>query len=241
MSESPSNTPPHDVVSVRDGYDRWSAIYDGEDNGLIALETAEVARHMGDVRGLSIADIGCGTGRHAINWAAAGANVTALDFSSGMLDRARAKSTQSEILARPGGSLTFHEHDLNQPLPLANQSFDRVTCCLVLEHIQSMTPLLHEMARICRPGGFILVSELHPAMALRGISARFTDPETGRETRPQSVPKQISDYIMAAQAAGLAIDHISEHVVDETLTARSPRSAKYLGWPMLLVLRLSRD
>jgi len=40
----------------------------------------------------STADIGCGTGRHAIRLAAAaGAKVTALDFSEGMLERARAK------------------------------------------------------------------------------------------------------------------------------------------------------
>jgi len=237
MSEFPIPAPTHDVVSARDGYDRWAAIYDGEDNALIALETAEVERHMGSVRGLNIADIGCGTGRHAIGWAAAGANVTAVDFSDGMLDRARLKASQHA--ARQTGRLDFHAHDLTQtPLPLPDKSFDRVTCCLVLEHIPNITPLFAEMGRICRPNGFILVTELHPAMALRGISARFTDPQTGRETRPASIAKQVSDYVMAVKAAGLTLDHLSEHAVDETLTARSPRAAKYLGWPMLMVLRL---
>jgi len=231
--------PTHEVVPTREGYDQWAAIYDTEDNALIKLETDEVARHMGDVRALSIADIGCGTGRHAIAWAAAGAHVTALDFSAGMLDRARMKAVDRLTAAEASGRLDFHVHDLTRPLPLADHSFDRVTCCLVLEHIPDITSLLREMGRICRPGGFILATELHPAMGLRGISARFSDPATGREIRPASVPKQISDYVMAVKSAGLTLDAISEHAVDEALAARSPRAAKYLGWPMLMVLRFS--
>jgi hypothetical protein len=31
---------------------------------------------------------------------------------------------------------------------------------------------------------------------------------------------------------------MSEHAVDADLVARSPRATKYLGWPMLLLLRL---
>jgi len=38
-----------------------------------------------------VADIGCGTGRHAVRWAVAGARVIAVDFSAAMLERARAK------------------------------------------------------------------------------------------------------------------------------------------------------
>lgn len=33
---------------------------------------------------------------------------------------------------------------------------------------------------------------------------------------------------------------MSEHVVDDGLAARSPREQKYLGWPLLLLLRLRR-
>lgn len=79
---------------------------------------------------------------------------------------------------------------------------------------------------------------MHPAMMLRGIQARFTDPATGRETRPASWPHQVSDYIMAAVRAGLSIDEISEHAVDEELARRSPRAIKYLHWPILLMMRL---
>ncbi|MEK6643828.1 MAG: class I SAM-dependent methyltransferase [Planctomycetota bacterium] len=227
---SPADRQLHDQLSTREGYDKWSSIYDGEDNPLIALETPEVRRLLGDVRGLRIADVGCGTGRHAIEFARAGAVVTAMDFSEGMLAKAREKAVDLTI--------DWRVHDLNTPLPVGDHQFDAVTCCLVLEHIQDLTPLFSEMGRICKPNGWIVISAMHPAMMLKGISARFTDPTTGRETRPESHDNQISDFVLGAVRAGLRIDQLGEHRVDEALAARSPRSQKYLHWPMLLTMRL---
>ncbi|MEE9211370.1 MAG: class I SAM-dependent methyltransferase [Phycisphaeraceae bacterium] len=217
-----------DALPTRAGYDRWAEIYDEEDNPLIALEEPWLERLLGDVAGLAIIDIGCGTGRHALRWAAAGASVTAVDFSDGMLAKARTK---------PGAqAVRFVRHDLAQRLPFDDAAFDRVTCCLVLDHIRDLDHLFGEMARICRPDGFVVVSVMHPAMMLRGVQARFTDPTTGRQMQPASAPNQISSYVTAAIGAGLRIDHISEHAVDDVLAARSPRARKYLGWPMLLLL-----
>jgi ubiquinone/menaquinone biosynthesis C-methylase UbiE len=42
---------------------------------------------LGDVRGLRIADVGTGTGRHAVRFANGGAKVSALDLSRGMHTR----------------------------------------------------------------------------------------------------------------------------------------------------------
>lgn len=223
---------PIHIVPTREGYDRWSSIYDDEGNPLIALEERHLAGLLGDVRGRTMADIGCGTGRHAINLASRGASVTAIDFSEGMLAAARAK---------PGADrVRFLQHDLARPLPLPDRAFDRVLCCLVLDHIVDLTGFFGELRRVCREDGFILASVMHPAMMLRGVQARFTDPQTGLEVRPASAPNQICDYIMAAIRSGLAIDHMSEHLADEPLAAVCPRAVKHLGWPLLLMLRLRR-
>ena len=104
-----------------------------------------------------------------------------------------------------------------------------------------MDGLFREMRRVCRPGGRVVVSVMHPAMMLRGVQARFTDPTTGRETRPASCPHQVSDYVMAAIHAGCRFEHLSEHAVDEDLAARSERARKHLGWPILLLMRLTPD
>lgn len=217
-------------IPTREGYDRWAQVYDGEGNPLVALEEPIVEAALGDVRGLAIADIGCGTGRHAVRLGTAGANVTAVDFSEGMLSRARAK---------PGAErVRFIAHDIATRLPLADGAFDRVLCCLVLDHVGDVRGLFSELGRICRPDGFVLITSMHPAMMLKGVQARFTDPGTGEKVRPASVANQISDYVMGAIRAGLTIDAMSEHAPDEALVARRPRAEKYLGWPMLLVIRL---
>lgn len=228
-----STQPPSDfeLLPTKDGYDRWASIYDDEENPLIMLEEPRVATLLGDVRGLDVLDVGCGTGRHSIRLASQGAAVTALDFSSGMLDRVKAKPGWERI--------RLMQHDLTQPLPLPSTAFDRVLCALVVDHIADLVGLFGELRRVCRAEGFIVISVMHPAMMLRGVQARFTDPQTGRETRPASHPNQISDYVMAAARSDLRVVDMSEHAVDAALAARSPRSAKYLDWPVLLTFKLS--
>jgi malonyl-CoA O-methyltransferase len=219
------------ILSTRAGYDRWAEIYDSEQNPLISLEEPVVDRLLGDVAGLDVVDVGCGTGRHALRLAGRGARVVGVDFSDGMLARARDKV---------GGDVEWVEHDLTRlPLPLGAASFDRVVCALVVDHIAELTGFFAELARLCRRDGRIVVTVMHPAMMLKGTQARFVDPDTGRETRPESHANLISDYVNAAVRSGARIVEIGESSVDETLAARVPRAAKYLGWPMLLWLELA--
>ncbi|MBX3357722.1 MAG: methyltransferase domain-containing protein [Phycisphaeraceae bacterium] len=218
-------------VDTQQGYDRWAEIYDGEGNPLIALEEPVVTGLLGEVRGLEVVDLGCGTGRHAVRLAAAGARVTAVDFSEGMLARARTKAGAERV--------TWVRHDIGRPSPLADRCADRVICCLVLDHVHEVGALFREFVRLCRGDGAVVVSVMHPAMMLKGVQARFTDPATGREVRLASAPNLVSDYVMAAVGAGLRIEAMSEHTVDEELARRMPRAARYVGWPVLLAMRMS--
>jgi malonyl-CoA O-methyltransferase len=219
------------VVSTREGYDRWAEVYDDEANPLVMIEGPEVARALGEVSGLDILDVGCGTGRHAVELAKAGANVTGVDFSRGMLDKARAK---------PGGeAVRFILQDAAGPLPFETGSFDRVISCLVVDHVKDLAVFFAELRRVCRHDGFIVISVMHPAMMLKGVQARFTDPRSGQEVRPQSVANRISDYVMGVVSAGLRVIEASEHDAGHDLVARAPRAQKYLGWPMLFLMKLA--
>jgi SAM-dependent methyltransferase len=216
--------------AIRGGYDRWALVYDHDANPLPALEEPFVHAAIGDASGLAVLDLGCGTGRHALRLAAAGANVTAVDFSEGMLAEARRK---------PGaGAVRFLVHDLHDPLPMPAGSFDLVVSGLVLEHLRDLGGFFREARRMLRPGGRAVVSAMHPAMFLRGSQARFTDPESGQVVQPGSLPHSFGDFIMATVRAGFRIDHIGEHAPDAALAARYPRAEKYVGWPMLVVLAL---
>jgi len=219
-----------DPSAVRGGYDRWAGLYDHEMNPLLALEEPVVREALGDVRGLAALDLGCGTGRHALWLAAAGASVTAVDFSEGMLAEARRK---------PGAeAVRFLVHDLHTPLPFEAATFDCIVSGLVLEHLRDLGFVFAEARRVLKAGGRAVVSAMHPAMCLRGVEARFTDPVTGEKVRPGSVPHTISDFVMAAVRAGFTPEAIGEHAPDTAFAARYPRAAKYVDWPMLVVLQL---
>jgi malonyl-CoA O-methyltransferase len=222
--------PPIEHLPTREGYDRWATIYDDEENPLIVLEERHFSALLGPVDGLDVVDLGCGTGRQAVRLVAAGARVTAVDFSDEMVARARAKPGWERV--------RFLRHDLTRGLPFPDGSFDRVLSCLVLDHLADPSAFFRECRRVCRRDGFVLVSLFHPALMLRGIQARFTDPATGGQVRPASYPHQISDYVLAVVRAGLTVEHMSEHAVDEEMAGRSARAAKYQGWPLLLLMRL---
>lgn len=219
------------VVPTQQGYDRWAEIYDEEANPLILVEQPQMKRVMGEVRGLSILDVGCGTGRHALALAAEGAQVTGVDFSTGMLEKARGKAGASAI--------RFIHQDVSGHLPFDAASFDRVISCLVVDHVRGLAAFFTELHRVVKPEGFVVISVMHPALMLKGVQARFQDPRTGEEVRPESVPNQISDYVMGAATAGFSFAELSEHVVGPDIVATAPRAEKYLGWPMMFLMKLS--
>jgi ubiquinone/menaquinone biosynthesis C-methylase UbiE len=217
-------------TEIRDGYDRWSSVYDDEANPLPALEEPFAREQLGSVRGLAVLDLGCGTGRHALWLASAGAIVTAVDFSEGILARARRKAG--------AGAVRFVVHDIEDRLPFEDGLFDRVMSGLVLEHVKDLDHFFSEIRRVLRPWGRAVLTTMHPAMFLRGTQARFTDPDSGEKVQPGSYPHQISDFVMAALRSNLGLLHLGEHSPDAEFASRYPRGEKYVGWPMLLVLGL---
>jgi malonyl-CoA O-methyltransferase len=219
-------------VDTRDGYDRWAPTYDEEGNPLLALEEPEADRALGVVAGLDVLDVGTGTGRHALRMAARGARVTAIDFSDNMLAKARAKTGADRV--------RFERHDVTRRLPYPDASFDRVLSALVLEHVPNVVAFLRELGRVTRANGRIVITAMHPAMFLRGVSARFRDEETGEFLRPRSYMMRLSDYVMSALEAELRIVSLTERAPDDALAARVPRAAKYVGWPMLFVMTLEK-
>jgi len=183
------------------------------------------------VCGCSVLDLGCGTGRHALWLAEAGAHVTAIDFSEDMLAVARSK--------RGADGVDFMVHDLHERLPFGSGAFDIVVSGLVLEHLRDLPAFFSEARRVLNSRGRAVISAMHPAMFLRDSQAQFTDPASGEIVRPGSLPHQLSEMIMAAVLARLDLIGVDEYPADRELVARFPRAKKYLGWPMLVVLQLA--
>ncbi len=219
------------LSSVRSGYDRWAAVYDHDANPLLGLEGPAIRAAVGEVRGLKVLDLGCGTGRHSLWLAAAGATVIGVDFSEGMLAEARRK---------PGAeAIRFVVHDLHLPLPFGDGEFDQVVSGLVLEHLRELEGFFAEARRVLKPGGRAVVSAMHPAMCLRGAQARFTDPASGELVQPGSVPHSVGAFVMAAVRGGFRLSEVAEFAPDADLAVQYPRASKYVGWPMLVVISLA--
>jgi demethylmenaquinone methyltransferase / 2-methoxy-6-polyprenyl-1,4-benzoquinol methylase len=96
-----------------------------------------------------VLDLCCGTGDLALAARDAGGDVTAVDFSARMLERARTKS--SEIVWLEADALH---------LPLADASFDAVTIGFGLRNVASAEQGLGEMRRVLTPEGRAAVLDI---------------------------------------------------------------------------------
>jgi SAM-dependent methyltransferase len=136
---------------------------------LHARQMAIVDRLLGDVRGLDLAEVGCGTGRASIHLAGRGANVFGFDFSDKALAVARADA------ANAGQSVEFEVADvLSEPEPARCHRFDVVLSlgCLTLActNASDFERALTNLIALLRPGGRLLfVEPMHASRLLRRI------------------------------------------------------------------------
>jgi malonyl-CoA O-methyltransferase len=211
-------------LSPLEGYAAWAACYDEDGNPLIPLEGPAMQALFGEVAGLPVLDLGCGTGRHTLSLALAGARVTALDQSPAMLERARAKLH--------GHVVHWIVHALPGPMPFPAGSFALAVLGLVAEHVQDLQLLLAEVARVLRPGGRCLVSGLHPDRTAEGMRARFIVPRTSQRQPITTHHRTAAEHHAAARAAGLAPVAEQTLVVTPELAVSHPRAARYVGLPL---------
>jgi ubiquinone/menaquinone biosynthesis C-methylase UbiE len=107
-----------------------------------------------------VLDLGCGTGWQAIPLLARGFDVTCVDLSRALLRVARSKAESLVDSRRPGnrtGPITFLHNDIRE-LPLASATFDAVySLGSVLSHLEDPLPALHEMHRVLKNGGRVIL------------------------------------------------------------------------------------
>ena len=130
-----------------------------------AAEVNAVVERLGLAPGARLLDLCCGQGRHAVPLAQLGFQVTGLDRSRPLLDRAAA------LAAGRGGRVGLVEADMRR-LPFADASFDAVLNLFnafgYLEDDAQDELVLAEVARVLRPGGRFLQELANREALVRG-------------------------------------------------------------------------
>jgi ubiquinone/menaquinone biosynthesis C-methylase UbiE len=147
-SNGTRNDPSMDNQSYYDDFSDW---YDrerghGYHKMLDDLEVALVERYG---RGAEVLEVGCGTGLLLDRVRQFASKTSGMDLSAGMLSKARDRGL--EVIQ---GSATA--------LPYADNSFDVTYSFKVLPHVADIRTALSEMARVTRPGGFVLPEFYNP-------------------------------------------------------------------------------
>jgi SAM-dependent methyltransferase len=119
-------------------------------------------------RGDRALDLGCGAGEFTALLAEAGTQVLGVDVAETALERARAQHAELDFLLV----------EIDQPLPLEDNSFDLVWASEVIEHVPDTGRWLSEVRRLLAPAGRLLVTT--PAhdrirVAVGGVE-RFSEP-----------------------------------------------------------------
>ena len=114
------------------------------------IERETLRDALGDLNGLRVADVGCGTGRFTADLEDAGAHLVAIDRDRAMLELAR---------QRVDGTVL---HGDATALPLADDTVDVAVGMTLLEFADAAEDIVSELVRVTRPGGRVALGALNP-------------------------------------------------------------------------------
>ncbi len=148
----------------------FDTVSGGYDNKALRFFPAS-AEHMAALLGLRgdehVLDVACGTGHAALAIARLLPNgrLTAVDFSTGMLDQARRKADSLNIR-----NIEFLERDM-QALAFPDGLFDVAVCAFGIFFVEDMDAQLAHLTSVVKPGGRIMISNFQESyfQPLRGL------------------------------------------------------------------------
>jgi SAM-dependent methyltransferase len=124
------------------GWSERAARYDGNFARVASQAVEPVLDRLGDISGMALLDICCGTGDFSAAAQRRGATVTGIDFVPAMVERAAAKVPGATFAAGDAEALDFED-----------ARFDIAVCCFGLLHLEEPDRALAEAARVLKPGG----------------------------------------------------------------------------------------
>ena len=135
------------------------------------LEVRELRRLLPAGRGARVLDVACGVGRHSVPLAAAGYDVTGLDYSASYLKQARRRAQRAKLAVR------FVQGDMRR-LPFAGRFDVVLNLWTSFGYFPSRADderTLRSMRRALKPGGWLVLEVVDPARFTGGFPPRHWD------------------------------------------------------------------
>jgi SAM-dependent methyltransferase len=213
-------------VDTVSGYRVWSATYDQPGNGLFAIEEPIVHEILGPLSPGVALDAACGTGRYTEYLAKQGHRVIGVDSSPEMLAYAGTRVPDAEL----------RQGDLHQ-LPLPDDHVDVVVCALALTHLADVAPAITEFARVLRPGGHLVITDVHHELVALGSVPRVRSADGDPGLLP-AFGHRASDYLRVALPLGLHVRRCEEPRSSADASGDMPGeivTGPWDAWPWSLV------
>jgi ubiquinone/menaquinone biosynthesis C-methylase UbiE len=144
---------------AEEAYDKIADWYSARKMGSyeFKMQLPAILNLLGDLRGKSLIDIGCGPGAYSVEFAKRGADVLGVDISQRMLDKAGDNAETANV------KLALQKVDAHS-LPYTDESFDVAVLILTILN----TKMVEEAVRVLKPGGLLLFSDTHPIIESKG-------------------------------------------------------------------------
>ena len=135
----------------------------GQTSWVTNAESREIPRTLELTPGSNVLEIGCGSGRFALQVAeSVGCNILGTDINDAGIANANSLAHARSLSDR----VRFEKCDASKALPYASATFDAVMANDVLCHIPGRDTVLREVHRILKPQGRLLFSD---ALIIGGV------------------------------------------------------------------------
>lgn len=191
-------------MNVQSAYKAWSEVYDTNENKTRDLEGVSVIETLSNIHFENCLEIGCGTGKNTVWLASKAQQVTAVDLTAEMVEKAKLKVQSPNV--------NFVIADILEAWNFAPHPYDLATFSLVLEHIENLVPIFEKLKTAIKDNGYVYISELHPFKQYAGSKARF-DLGNGEQFLDCFI-HHVSDFTHIASMHGFKIVIIKEYFDD---------------------------
>jgi malonyl-CoA O-methyltransferase len=238
-------------VGVKRGYSLWSEEYDRQEkwNPLMLLEKRPLLKMIGNVKNKKILDVGCGTGRITVRLLRRGAIVCGIDITKAMLEKAKKKVLKFKNRCELKLGSAYQ-------IPYPDAEFDVVVCSLVISHLKNLDKVVGEMARVLKPNGEIVISDMHP-YGILFLRWSTTFPTFGKFYKIKNYVHLFEDYLKCCEKNKLKLVEVKEPKVTKRVVkaieegnrkfwhrklSRKERKElkEFIGKPGLLIMRMKK-